>query len=239
MAAGLVLLGAFVLVERRSRRPLVPLETFRARSLTAANVVVFFLGAAVFAMWYFASLYMQQVLGYSPLECGIAFLPMTFAIAISSTVAGQLSGRLGPGRVLTAGMALVTLGMLGFSLVSADGSYVADLLWPGVITATGLGFSFVPVTIAAVSGVERARAGLASGLVNTSRQFGGALGLAVLATIASRHTAVLGTHGDRPGAALTGGFHVAFLVGAAFAAAGGLTALAGLARARRPVPQPA
>jgi EmrB/QacA subfamily drug resistance transporter len=229
MAAGLALLGAFLVIEGRwSRRPLVPLGTFRSRSLSAANVVVFFLGSAVFAMWYFASLYMQQVLGYSPIGTGLAFLPMTFAIAIASTYAGRLVGAVGAGRVLGLGMALVAIGMAGFSLVSVGGSFAADILWPGVITAVGLGFSFVPVTIAAVSGVEPARAGLASGLVNTSRQFGGALGLAVLATVASSHAASLAGHGDSPAAALTGGFHAAFLVGAAFAALGAVAALGGL-----------
>jgi EmrB/QacA subfamily drug resistance transporter len=231
LAGGLALLGLFVVIESRwSRRPLVPLDIFSSRSLTAANVVVFCLGAAVFAMWYFASLYMQQVLGYTPIETGLAFLPMTFAIAVASTRAGRLVGRLGAGPVLTVGMGLVALGMIGFSFVSVGGSFVADILWPGVITATGLGFAFVPVTIAAVSGVDRSRAGLASGLVNTSRQFGGALGLAVLATIASSHTAALGRHGDAAAGALTGGFHVAFLVGAAFAAIGSLAAFSGLPR---------
>jgi EmrB/QacA subfamily drug resistance transporter len=236
MAAGLALLALFVAIEGRwSRRPLVPLATFSSRSLTAANVVVFFLGCAVFAMWYFVSLYLQQVLGFSPIGTGLAFLPMTLAIALASTLAARLVGRHGPGRVLAAGMGLVTLGMIGFSFLSADGSYAADVLWPGVLTALGLGFSFVPVTIAAVTGVERARAGLASGLVNTSRQFGGALGRAVLATVASSHTG-----GASGAAAVTNGFHDAFLVGAAFAAAGALTAGTLLARQtvprREPVP---
>jgi EmrB/QacA subfamily drug resistance transporter len=241
LAGGLALLALFIVIEGRwSRRPLVPLDTFSSRSLTAANVVVFLLGSAVFAMWYFASLYMQQVLGYSPIGTGLAFLPMTFAIAVASTFAGRLVGRFGPGRVLATGMALVALGMVAFSFVSVGGSFAADILWPGVITATGLGFSFVPVTIAAVTGVERHRAGLASGLVNTSRQLGGALGLAVLATIASSHTTTLLAHGDSPAAALTGGFHVAFLVGAAFAAIGSAVALGGLPVRRSPrEPEPA
>jgi EmrB/QacA subfamily drug resistance transporter len=235
MIGGLALLALFLTIEGRwSRRPLVPLATFSSRSLSMANVVVFFLGSAVFAMWYFASLYMQQVLGYSPIGTGLAFLPMTVAIAAASTFAGKLVGRVGPGRVLTVGMTLVALGMVGFSFVSTGGSFLADIFWPGVITATGLGFSFVPVTIAAVMGVERSRAGLASGLVNTSRQFGGALGLAVLATIAS-------SYGAGSAGALTDGFHAAFLVGAGFAAAGALAAFGGLvvAPARQAVNQPA
>ena len=240
LAGGLALLALFVLIEGRwSRRPLVPLDTFSSGTLRAANVVVFLLGSAVFAMWYFASLYMQQVLGYSPIGTGLAFLPMTAAIAIASTYAGRLVGRFGPGRILTLGMGLVAIGMVGFSFLSVGGSFLADIFWPGVITATGLGFSFVPVTIAAVTGVERSRAGLASGLINTSRQFGGALGLAVLATIASSHSATLLHDGDSAGAALTGGFHVAFLVGAAFAAVGSVVAFTGLpARPRRKPAEP-
>jgi MFS family permease len=166
---------------------------------------------------------------------------MTFAIAVASTYAGRLVSRYGPGRILGVGMALVAIGMVGFSFVSVGGNFAADILWPGVITATGLGFSFVPVTIAAVTGVDRSRAGLASGLINTSRQFGGALGLAVLATIASGHTSTLARQGDSAAAALTGGFHVAFLVGAGFAAVGSLVAFTGLppVRRRKPEPEPA
>ncbi len=234
MGAGLALLGVFAAIEARfSRRPLVPLRIFAARSLSAANVCVFFMGAAVFAMWYFASLYMQQVLGYSAIEAGLGFLPMTLAIAASTTVAGRLSSRIGSGRVLSGGMALIALGMLLFSFLDANGSYLADVVIPGVVTATGIGFSFVPVTIAATSGVDRSQAGLASGLVNTSRQFGGSLGLAVLATVASTST---GHAAGSARVAETIGFHSAFLVGAAFALVGSLTALGGLALAPQPLP---
>jgi EmrB/QacA subfamily drug resistance transporter len=241
MGAGLLLLGLFIAIEGRwSRRPLVPLSTFSSRSLSAANIVVFFLGCAVFAMWYFVSLYLQQVLGYSAIRTGIAFLPMTFAVALASTVAGRQAGRIGPGRVLTAGMTLVALGMAGFSFVDADGSYLADVLAPSLVTAAGIGLSFVPVTIAAVSGVERAKAGLASGLVNTSRQFGGSLGLAVFATVASSQTARLASNGEGRLDALTGGFQSAFLMGAGFAAAGAVASLVGLSglvgRRRQPAP---
>jgi EmrB/QacA subfamily drug resistance transporter len=234
MAGGLALLAVFVAIEARfSRWPLIPLNIFATRSVTASNVVVFFMGSSVFAMWYFVSRYLQQVLGYSAIEAGLAFLPMTAGIAIASTIAGRLATRVGAGRVLSGGMTLIAIGMLGFSFVSSDGSFLRDVLVPGVVTAFGLGFSFVPVTIAATAGVERSRAGLASGLVNTSRQFGGSVGLAVLATVASSaatgHTAV----------GLTHGFRVAFLVGAGFAALGALTSLGGLSQIRRPVPEAA
>jgi EmrB/QacA subfamily drug resistance transporter len=235
MAAGLAFLAVFLVVEGRfSPRPLMPLHIFAVRSVAVANVAVFFLGCAVFAMWYFASLYLQQVLGFSPIEAGVAFLPMTVAIATASTLAGRLSNRFGPGPVLTAGMALIALGMVGFSFVRADGGYWSDVFAPSIVTAAGIGLSFVPVTIAGVAGVRREEAGLASGLINTSRQFGGSLGLAVLATIASSHT-----HGEQTAAAVTSGFSLAFLVGAGFAAAGALAAGAGLARIPRREPEPA
>jgi EmrB/QacA subfamily drug resistance transporter len=240
MAVGIALLLAFVGIEGRfSRRPLVPLGIFRTRSLTAANIVVFFMGAAVFAMWYFVSLYLQEVLGYSPIRAGLAFLPMTFSIIIATSLARRFIGRFGPGRVLAGGMTLVAIGMALFATVPADGVYVSDVLAPAVLTALGLGFSFVPVTIAAVAGVQGPQSGLASGLVNTSRQFGGSLGLAVLATIASQHTRTVAHGGRIDATALTAGFHSAFLAGAAFAVAGALVAAAGLARQGAPVAEPA
>ncbi len=233
-AAGLGLLAVFAWVEARiARRPLVPLGIFASRTLSAANVVVFFLGSSVFAMWYFVSLYLQNVLGFSAIEAGVAFLPMTASIITAAQLAGRLAGRIGPGAVLTGGMTLIGAGMLLFSQVSAPGSFAGDVLVPGVVTALGIGFSFVPVTITAVSGVEPGEAGLASGLINTSRQFGGSLGLAVLATIAGRGGA---DAGGPP--ALVAGFHDAFVVGACFALAGALVAGATLARRRLPRPQP-
>jgi EmrB/QacA subfamily drug resistance transporter len=240
MAVGIALLLAFLVIEGRlSRRPLVPLSIFRTRTLTAANIVVFFMGAAVFAMWYFVSLYLQEVLGYSPIRAGLAFLPMTISIIVATSLARRFIGRFGPGRVLAGGMTLVAIGMALFATVPADGVYVSDVLAPAVITALGLGFSFVPVTIAAVAGVQGPQAGLASGLVNTSRQFGGSLGLAVLATIASQHTRTIAHGGRIDATALTAGFHSAFLAGAAFAVAGALVAAAGLARHGAPAPEPA
>jgi EmrB/QacA subfamily drug resistance transporter len=237
--AGLALLVLFVAIERRARRPLVPLRIFSSRTLTAANLVVFLLGSSVFAMWYFVSLYLQQVLGYSPIDAGLSFLPMTGAIIVASTFAGRLAERLGPGRVLAFGMSLIAIGMLLFTRISPTGSYVGDVLVPGVITTTGLGFAFVPVTIAAVAGVERSDAGLAGGLVNTSRQVGGSLGLAVLATLATQRTQDLAGAGGVDASALTGGFHRAFLVGACFAALGAITAAGLLVRVRHPRQQAA
>ena len=236
LAAGLALLAAFLIVEGRlAARPLVPLRIFGSRVLSAANVVVFCLGGSVFAMWYFISLYLQQVLGYSPLEAGVAFLPMPVTIAACTQAATRLTGRFGPGPVLAVGMALIAAGMLLFAGIAADGAYASDVLAPAVVCSAGIGFSFVPVTIAATAGVDRAEAGLASGLVNTSRQMGGSVGLALLATVATQRTAALDGDVSRI-EALTDGFQHAFALGAAIALTGALvSALAiGPVRARAP-----
>jgi EmrB/QacA subfamily drug resistance transporter len=235
IAAGLLLLGVFLLIEGRlSARPLIPLKVFRSRTLSGANVVVFFLGASMFAMWYFVSLYLQEILGYTPIEAGLAFLPMTFSIIVGSTVAGRSAMRVGAGRLLTFGMGLAALGMLLFARVATHGNYLDDVLAPSLLVALGIGLSFVPVTIAAVTGVPGHQAGLASGLVNTSRQVGGSLGLAILATVATSRTHALGAGPD----ALVAGYHRAFEVGAGFAALASLAAATMLWRVRR-VPQAA
>jgi EmrB/QacA subfamily drug resistance transporter len=230
VAIGLALLATFVLIEGRiATAPLVPLRIFRNRPVTGANLVVFCMGAAAFSLWYFLSLYLQQVLRFDPIEAGLAFLPMTGAIIATSQLASRLTGRLGPGKVLTVGLTLLTLGMLGLSRISADGSFLADVLVPSVVAAAGIGFSFVPVTIAATAGVQGREAGLASGLVNTFRQVGGSIGLALLATVATQRTdAVAGSVSQA--VALTDGFERAFLVGAAFGAIGALISLTVLAR---------
>jgi hypothetical protein len=182
------------------------------------------MGAAAFAMWYFLSLYLQQVLGYDPIEAGLAFVPMTGAIIVTSQLASRAVGRFGPGIVLTLGMTFIAVGMLGLSQVSADGSYLVDVLVPSILTAAGIGFSFVPVAIAATQGVRGSEAGLVSGLVNTSRQVGGSIGLALLATIATQRTAdVIGK--VQPKVALTDGFQRAFVVGAGFALVGAAISL--------------
>jgi EmrB/QacA subfamily drug resistance transporter len=222
---GIALLASFLLIEGRlASAPLMPLRIFASRPLTAANLVIFCMGGAVFAMWYFVSLYLQEVLGYSPLRTGLSFLPMTLTIVACSQLASRLTGRLGPGPVLGVGMTLITTGMLLFTFVSADGGYRADVLVPSLLAAAGIGFSFVPVTIAATTGVDRAEAGLASGLVNTFRQVGGSLGLALLATVATQRTADLGGHVP-DAVALTDGFQRAFAVGSVISAVGAVTCL--------------
>jgi EmrB/QacA subfamily drug resistance transporter len=229
LALGAALLATFVVIEGLlASAPLVPLRIFRSRTVTGANLVVFCLGGAAFAMWYFLSLYLQQVLGERPIAAGLAFLPMTLMIVASAQVASRLTSRIGPGRVLAVGMLLIAVGMAGLSRVSADGSYLADVLVPSVVTAAGIGFSFVSVTIAANLGVRGSEAGLASGLVNTSRQVGGSIGLALLATIATRSTA--GAGGAGPAQALTDGFRHAFAGGAAFALVGAVLSVLLLAR---------
>jgi EmrB/QacA subfamily drug resistance transporter len=222
LAGGALLLAAFLVVEGRlATRPLVPLRIFASRALSGANVVVFCLGGSVFAMWYFVSLYLQQVLGYSPIEAGVAFLPMPLTIAACTYAASRLTSRLGPGPVLAAGMSLIAAGMLLFAGIPVDGGYASDVLAPAVICSAGIGFSFVPATIAATTGVHRSEAGLASGLVNTSHRMGGTVGLALLATVATQRTS--GLAGDVSALeALTEGFQRAFAVGAGIALCGAL-----------------
>jgi EmrB/QacA subfamily drug resistance transporter len=217
-----VLLVAFVAIESRSAQPLVPLHMFRRRSLTGANIVGFLLGSAVFAMFFFLSLYMQQVLGYSPLRTGLAYLLISATIIASAGAAQALVTRFGVRSVLAAGMGLSAIGLLLFTRVSVGGSYLDDLVPGFVFSGIGLGFGFVPVTIAAVAGVRNDEAGAASGLINTSQQIGGALGVALLSTIAtSRIDDYAASHGGQVSpAALVDGFGAAFAVGAVLAAVG-------------------
>jgi len=233
MGVGLALVGLFLWIEGRfAKRPLVPLRIFGSRTLSSANVVIFFLGASAFSMWFFASLYMQQVLGYSPIEAGLGFGPLSLAVVIGSMLAGRLAARLGPGRVLSAGMAFVGLGLLLFSAVSLHGAYVTAVMLPGLVTAFGIGVVFVSGTVCAVAGVNRAETGLASGLVNTSRTFGASLGIAVLATVASARSSSVSAHGA---AALVMGYQRAFLVASMFAFAGALVAVAFLSGRVKPM----
>jgi EmrB/QacA subfamily drug resistance transporter len=222
IAAGLLVV--FVVLESRSPEPLMPFSIFRLRTLTGANIVGLLVGASLFAMFFFLSRYMQQVLGYSALKAGLSYLPLALAIIVSAGLASVLVTKLGFKPILLAGLVLVVIALLWFAQVPVDGGYLPDLLGPMVLAAVGLGFAFVPVTIAAVNGVSPDESGLASGLINTSQQIGGALGLAVLGTISSSKTEDLisAAHGARTAIpnALTEGFQLAFYAGAAFAVIG-------------------
>jgi EmrB/QacA subfamily drug resistance transporter len=221
LALSVALIGTFVVIELRSKAPLVPFRIFRLRTLTGANVVGILLGASLFSMFFFISLYMQQVLGYSPIHAGLSYLPLAVTIIVAAGLGGQLVTRFGFKTILAAGMLLVALGLVWFSRVSVGGGFISDILGPSLLAAAGLGFGFVTSTIAAVSGVEEREQGLASGLINTSQQIGGALGLAVLSTIAtSRTNHVLASGASSLPGALTDGFQSAFLGGAVIAALG-------------------
>ena len=219
-AVSLLLLGAFVAVEQRSKQPLVPFSIFRLRSLRGSNVVGLLIGMSLFAMFFFISLYLQQVLGYSALKTGLAYLPLALFIIFSAGGASQLVTRVGFKPTLIAGLLFVAAGLYWFSHVSPGGTYLGDVLFPSLLAAIGLGLSFVAVTIGAVTGTKPDEAGLASGLINTSQQVGGALGLAILSSIANNRTDSVAADGASALHALTEGFQTAFLVGTGFALAG-------------------
>jgi len=220
LALSVVLLAAFVAIELRARKPLVPFSIFRIRTLTGANVVGLLVGGSLFSMFFFISLYMQQVLGYSAIHAGLSYLPLALTIMASAGIASQLVTKLGYKPVLAIGMVFIFAGLVWFSRVSVGGGFTTDILGPSLLAAAGLGFAFVTTTIAAVSGVPEEESGLASGLINTSQQIGGALGLAVLSSVATSHTSNVLAGGSGLKDALTEGFQVAFLGGAAIAALG-------------------
>jgi EmrB/QacA subfamily drug resistance transporter len=224
IAGALVLLVAFLAIERRQRAPLMPMSIFRLRTLRGADTVALLIGMSLFSMFFFVSLYMQQVLHYSALKAGLSYLPLSVGIVLSAGAASVLVTRFGFKPVLLTGLMFVAGGLYWFSKVPATGgTFLANVLGPSLLAAVGLGLSFVPVTIAAVTGTRPQEAGLASGLVNTAQQVGGALGLAILATVANSRTLAVLHSGQRDVAvALTKGFERAFLVGAGFALAGAL-----------------
>ncbi len=215
---GVALLALFCLIEARvAKAPLVPFKAL-TKPLVTANGIVLLFSAALFPMWYVGSLYLQQVLGLSPLHTGLTFLPMALTIFFCASRAGKLVTRYGVRLVLGSGLLMMTAGMLLFARIEATGSAIAYILIPGLITAAGIGFSVVPSTIAATQGAKEGQAGLASGLVNTSRQIGGGLGLAFLITIATEYTThLIGANRTVP-EALTEGFRLAYLIGAGLVA---------------------
>jgi EmrB/QacA subfamily drug resistance transporter len=220
IVGGAVVLALFVLVESRTSQPLMPLRLFRVRSVSAANTVLLTCGAATFGTWYFLSLYMQNVLHYSPVRTGVSFLPHTVAIIVGSKLAPRLMGRFDARLVGAAGGVLLAAGLVWQSDLPVHGGYWAVIAGPGALTMFGAGLLMTPISAAATSGVPIGDQGLVSGLLNTSRQLGGALGLTVLATAAVDRTTAKAHAGHSALAALTDGYALAFLVGAVFVAAG-------------------
>jgi EmrB/QacA subfamily drug resistance transporter len=205
------LLAGFVAWELRHPEPLMRFSVLRSRTVTGANIAGFILNIVSLSMFLLLTLYMQQVLGYSAMETGVAYLAVALTAIVSSTVAAQLVTRVGVKRVLVVGMTAVAGGLAYFTQISVGGSYLGDLLPGFLLIGFGLGFSFVPISIAALAGVDPAEAGLASGLINTSQQVGGALGIAALSTIATSRTADALAGGANHADGLVTGFHAAFV----------------------------
>jgi EmrB/QacA subfamily drug resistance transporter len=228
LALAAALLVALVVTERNTKHPLVPMTVFRSRSLTGATATGVLMGAALIGLFFFATLYLQQVLHYGPLEAGLAYLPLALTIGASAGLASSLATKFGPKPVLVSGLVVQAAGLYWFSHVSAGGSFLGDVLFPSIVVALGMGLAFVPLTIAAMSGVSENESGLASGLMATAQQIGQAVGLALLTGVA----ATTGTSAQ----ALTAGFEDAFLLAAAFALIGALAAFTIIAKTRAPKP---
>jgi EmrB/QacA subfamily drug resistance transporter len=220
LAIAAALLAIFLGIEARVRSPLMPLGLLRLRNVAVANVVGVLWAAAMFAWFFLSALYLQLVLGYSPLEVGLAFLPANLIMgAFSIGLSAKLVMRFGIRSPLALGLALAAVGLALFARSPVDGNFLVDVLPSMILLGFGAGMAFNPVLLAAMSDVKQSEAGLASGIVNTSFMMGGALGLAVLASLAASRTDALLASGDRSLVALTGGYHLAFLAGAGFAAA--------------------
>jgi EmrB/QacA subfamily drug resistance transporter len=226
LAGAAALFAAFIAIEARVASPLIPLGLFRKRNIRVANVVGALMAAAMFGWFFLLALYLQRVLGYSPLEVGLAFLPTTLIMGFESIVlSDRLVMRFGIKPPLVIGLTFFSIGLLWFTQAPVDGDFVADVLPGMILMGIGGGITFNPLLLAAMGDVEPADAGLASGIVNTAFMMGGALGLAVLVAAADSRTETLRDGGDGALAALTGGYHTAFLVAAAFAAVGALLGL--------------
>ena len=238
LGAAVALLGAFVRIESRVSSPLVPLRLFRLRNVAVSNGVGVLWAAAMFAWFFLAALYLQLVLGYDPLHVGLAFLPANLIMgAFSLGLSARLVIRFGVRVPIAVGMGLVAVGLALFARAPVDGNFLVDVLPSMIVLGVGVGMAMNPVLMAAMSDVEPSESGLASGIVNTAFMMGGALGLAVLASLAARRTGSLTAQGQSAVAALNGGYHLAFLVGAAFAVVAAALA-AGLLRTR-PIAAPA
>jgi EmrB/QacA subfamily drug resistance transporter len=224
LGGAVVLLVLFLVREARIASPLVPLGLFRNRNVSAANGVGVLMAAGMFAYFFLSALYLQKVLGYTPLEVGFAYLPSMVIWGASSLYSDKLVMRFGIKPPLLVGLGLMTLSLLLFARAPVDGSFVVDVLPATIVVGLGAGIGFNPILLSAMSGVAPQEAGLASGVVNTSFMMGGALGLAVLASLASARTDNLLASGENSLVALNGGYHVAFLVGAVFCAAAAVAA---------------
>jgi MFS family permease len=230
--------GAFLVIQTRlAKAPIMPLRIFRSRALSAGNTYLFLLFGAMFGTWYFETLFMQRVLGYSPLSAGLAFLPQTILIAIGSQIASRLVSRVGSRPILIVGTALSTVGVAWLSRITPHSVFLGDLFGPFVLVGLGMGLSVTPATVAATAGVPREDAGLASGLLNTSRFIGASIGLAVLATVAASRTAALvagsGATPSTLAAAVTGGYARAIVIGVIILFVAGIVAAVGIPPLRR------
>jgi EmrB/QacA subfamily drug resistance transporter len=226
LTAGVVLLSLFLLIESRHPHPLMPLRLFKSRALSGANLIMVTVGAVMFSLFFFLSQYLQDVQGYSPLRTGFAFLPMPIALIIGTQISSRLVGRLGPRPLLITGPLLGAVGLAWLSRIQVDSSWPLHIGLPGALVTFGIGMSLVPATLAANTGVAREDAGLASGLINTTRQIGGSLGLAVLLTIATSRMHSL--PGAAAGVAQTAGYARAYLIGAVFLLAAAAISLVAL-----------
>jgi hypothetical protein len=238
LAAAVVLVAAFLGIEAKVATPLVPLGLFRIRNIVTANGVGVLMAGGMFAWFFLSALYLQLILGYSPLEVGLAYLPSTVIWGTASLLlSDRLVMRFGIKVPLVAGLSLMVSALLLFARVPVDGSVLVDVLPGSILLGLGAGISFNPLLLAAMSGVAPTESGLASGVVNTAFMMGGALGLAVLTSLAASRTDTLTASGDGPLEALTGGYHAAFLAGAVFliaaAAIGGTLLRAGVPAAGR------
>jgi EmrB/QacA subfamily drug resistance transporter len=231
-----VLMGVFLVIEARVESPLVPLRLFRLRNLATANVVGVLWSAGMFAWFFLSALYLQLVLGYSPLEVGLAFVPTTLIMAgFSLGLSAKIVMRFGIRGPLAVGMLLATLGLVSFSRAPVDGNLLVDVMPGMILLGIAGGIAFNPLLLAAMSDVDQTEAGLASGVVNTAFMMGGALGLAVLASVAAARTDSLEASGESALSALNGGYSLAFLVGALFTASAGALSLLLLRSSPEPV----
>jgi EmrB/QacA subfamily drug resistance transporter len=215
LGGAVVLVGFFFWEATVASHPLVPFRLFKSRSLSTANIMMFLIGGTFFAMWYFLTYYFQYVLKYGPVKTGFAFFPMALGIIIGAQISSRLISRVGVRPLIQVGATLATIGFIWLSLITRDSSYWTRILWPAFVTSFSMGVLFSPLAVSATSGVDRAESGLASGILNTSRQVGGSLALAILATVATDVTHSALAHHDSIASALTSGYQRAFLISGA------------------------